>query len=84
VLVTNNKKRMSILPPTGDYIFVLEDLELAFPKDQLNDITKRYNNGESVESIAETEKRDPDEIFLALFHQARQKKTKKPFAYRKG
>ncbi|MCG5104415.1 hypothetical protein [Oceanobacillus alkalisoli] len=66
-----------------DYVFVLEDLELAFPKDQLESITIAWNNGMELENIAEKYKRAPEEIFLALFHQAMENKVTRAFAYRK-
>lgn len=66
-----------------DYEFILDDLELAFPKDQLNQITDDWEAGMELEFIAKKNKRMPEEVFLALFHQARKKKIKRPFAYRK-
>lgn len=70
-----------ILPATGGHEFVLEDLELAFPKEQLTQITKQWNKGWEIEKIAENMSREPDEVFLALFHQARRGRIKRPFAY---
>lgn len=66
-----------------DYVFILEDLELAFPKQQLEEITYQWNNGMELEHIAEFHKRDPREVFLALFHQADRGLVTRPFAYRK-
>lgn len=66
-----------------DYVFILEDLELAFPKQQLEEITYQWNNGMELEHIAEFHKRDPREVFLALFHQADKGLVTRPFAYRK-
>ncbi|MBN6206245.1 hypothetical protein JYK21_07260 [Ralstonia pickettii] len=66
-----------------DYEFVLEDLELAFPKQQLEEITEQWNKGAELDYIAKKYKRQVDEVFLALFHQARNGKIKRPFAYRK-
>ena len=66
-----------------DYEFILDDLELAFPKDQLNQITDDWEAGMELEFIAKKNKLIPEEVFLALFHQARKKKIKRPFAYRK-
>lgn len=54
-----------------DYVFCNEELELAFEKQDLERITKKWNHGYAIVDIAEEHKRDPDEIFLALFHQAR-------------
>ncbi|MFA1820579.1 hypothetical protein ACDX78_10410 [Virgibacillus oceani] len=71
-----------ILPATGDHEYCLEDLELAFPKKQLQQITKEWNSGWSIESIAENIQRDPDEVFLALFHQARKNKIKRKYSHK--
>ncbi|RDW17610.1 hypothetical protein CWR48_13925 [Oceanobacillus arenosus] len=65
------------LPETGGYTYCLEELELAFPNEQLEEITERYNNGAHVAQIAHEIKRDPDEVFLALFHQGRHGKINK-------
>lgn len=64
-----------------DYVFCNEDLELAFERADLNDITKQWNNGKCIHEIAYAYKRDPDEVFLALFHQAREGKIKRRFNY---
>lgn len=74
-----------LLKQTGieDYVFVLEDLELAFPKDQLQEITDQWNDGMDLELIAKLQQRDIREVFLALFHQADKKQVTRPFAFRK-
>lgn len=54
------------------YVFCNEDLEPAFEQEELGIITEKWNQGFSFEQIAEEHGRDPDEIFLAIFHQARQ------------
>lgn len=72
-----------MLKPKEKVEFVLEDLELAFYKSQLDRITKRWNNGESLDKISRTEQRETDEVFLALFHQARKGKITRPFGFRK-
>ncbi|MDC3414293.1 hypothetical protein [Terrihalobacillus insolitus] len=79
---TATDTRVPIIPP-GDYTFCLEDLELAFKKTQLKDITKLWNEGASIEFISKEYKRHPDEVFLALFHQARRGVIKRAFAYQK-
>lgn len=53
------------------YVFCNEDLEPAFEQKQLDIITEKWNSGYSFEQIAFEHNRDPDEIFLAIFHQAR-------------
>ncbi|MDY0395392.1 hypothetical protein ACFSMW_13355 [Virgibacillus halophilus] len=58
------------------------DLELNFSIGVLRDITNLWEDGHDVEDIAEATKRDPDEIFLALFEQSRHGKTKRPFGRR--
>lgn len=63
-----------------DYVFILEDYELAFPKPQLESITRDWNNGTDIEVISKRYKRPVEEIFLALFHQAIQEKITRPFA----
>lgn len=70
-----------ILPQTGGYVYALEDLELAFNKKQLSQITMEWNNGKDIKEIASKHKRDPDEVFLGLFHQARNGNVIRPFAY---
>lgn len=59
-----------------DYEFILEDLELAFPVEQLEAITESYNDGMEVKQIAKLHKRHEDEVALALFHQRRKGKIK--------
>jgi hypothetical protein len=81
---TSNTQTIPLLPLRSDYVYVLEDLELAFPKDQITSITKRWNQGEDMESIAKDLKRHPDEVFLALFHQARRDRVTRPFGFRRG
>lgn len=73
---------MPILPLTGNHEFILEDLEPAFPKGQVAQITKDWHAGMDIYFIAKKYKRDPDEIFLALFDQARKGRIKRPFAYK--
>jgi hypothetical protein len=68
---------------TRDYVFILEDLELAFPREQLEEITEQWNSGMELEDIAKVQKRHAQEVFLALFHQAIKEKVTRPFAFRK-
>jgi len=72
----------NMLKPKYNYVFCLEELELAFEDFVLDRITEDWESGDSIERIAWREKRDPDEIFLALFHQARERKITRPFGYR--
>ncbi|MFA1821191.1 hypothetical protein ACDX78_13625 [Virgibacillus oceani] len=65
-----------------DNEFILDDLEFTFPKQQLKQITDDWNAGMDVEFVAKKNKRNAHEVFLALYHQARKGKVKRPFAYR--
>lgn len=71
------KSRAFFLEKGLDYIFCNEDIEPTFERNQLNEITDRWNNRISVHEIAADIKRDPDEVFLAIFHQARAGKIKR-------
>ena len=56
----------------GGIIRLFEDANLVFSGSMLNEILEKHNLGYSLEEISEYLNRDPDEIFLALFHLARQ------------
>jgi len=62
------------------YVTLLEDLEFYFPAWQLKEITELWNDGIHIMDLAKRYKRDVDEVFLALFHQARKGKIKRPIA----
>lgn len=64
-----------------DYVFCNEDLELAFEKDALAEITEMWNVGIKIDDIAIKFRRDPDEVFLAIFHQARAGEIKRKLNY---
>jgi len=66
-------QRVPMLKPTRkrDYVFLLDDLELAMHKEQLNRVTKSWNDGTRIEVIAEYGERKPVEILIALMHQAK-------------
>ena len=57
---------------SGGIIRLFEDVNLVFSGSMLNEILEKHNLGYSLEEISEYLNRDPDEIFLALFHLARQ------------
>ena len=59
------------LPAGKDWVYVFEDLELAFEKQQLKEITKQWNEGADLKQIGKLHLRKPLEILLALMHQAR-------------
>lgn len=71
-----------ILNPNKEWVFCLEDLEPAFEQDVLDRITNEFNAGVSMMEIAIQERRKWEEIFLAMFHQARKRKIKRPFGLR--
>lgn len=63
-------------------IRVNDDMNNVFSIGLLDRITELYNDGMDPEKIGDVFDRDPDEIFMALFHQARRERTKRVFAYR--
>lgn len=65
-----------------NYTYIFEDLELAFEKSQLAEITRLWNEGLSIEKISKVQKRHELEILLALIYQADRNKVIRPFAYR--
>lgn len=79
--VSTQEYNTPYLPPSDDYVFILEDLELVFPEWQLEAITNDWNSGVELDEIARRQRRDPLEVFLALFHQARNRKVTRPFAF---
>lgn len=66
------------IKPGKDYVFLLEDMEFAMTKDQLERVTKNWNNGIKITDIAQSERRDPVEVLIALIHQARRGIRLKP------
>ncbi|WBX81318.1 hypothetical protein PD280_06245 [Virgibacillus salarius] len=81
---TASESNIPLLPKGVKYRFILEDLELAFSEKQLKNIVSQWEYGRSIEDIAEINSRNPHEIFLALYDQARKENIKRPFAYRIG
>jgi len=65
-----------------DYVFLLDELELAMHKDQLDRVTKAWNDGMEIEEISKEERRHAVEILLALIHQAKRGNKMRPFAGR--
>lgn len=63
-----------------DYVILLDSLEFAFPKHQLDQIADEWNAGMDLELLSKKYKRVIDEMFLALFHLSRQGKIKRPLA----
>lgn len=66
----------------GGLVELFDDLTIIFSGSMLDEILKQYNAGKTFEEIAKYMKRDPDEIFLALFHLARQNKKIRPVGKR--
>lgn len=81
----NTRKYATPLLKKGKkYVFCNEDLEPAFEQDEIDIIAEKWNQGFSFEEIAEEHMRDPDEIFLAIFHQAREGKISRKLIYKKS
>ncbi|PWU66562.1 hypothetical protein [Gracilibacillus dipsosauri] len=72
------------LQPKHDWIFCLENLELAFEKEAFERILSKWNEGSSVEWIAKQERRQPLEILLCLIDHARRGRRIRPFARKIG
>src|SRR5690625_859426 len=79
---TRSMGSIPFLKPGEKYVFCNDELETAFVEDDLETITEKWNLGYNIERIAEEHKRDPDEIFLAIFHQAREGKVFRRLTYK--
>lgn len=66
----------------GRMIKILNDTELHFTVDMLNAIAELYEDGCEPEVISNITNRDVDEIFLALFHLARNSEITRPLGVR--
>lgn len=66
----------------GGVIRINDDLEDYFSVALLHEITELWNDGYKLEDIADVYHKNPDEIFLALFHQSRNDKTHRAFGRR--
>lgn len=67
---------------TGKLVRILPEAELFFVDYLLVEIGNLYRDGYTPEVIGESLNRDPDEIFLALFHLSKQDESIEPFARR--
>lgn len=77
--------RAPILPQIGmrNYVYIFEDLELTFEKEQLKNIGKQWDKGMPVEQIALSNERADLEVLLALIYLADKEKIKRPFVFRR-
>ncbi|WP_106494922.1 hypothetical protein [Lentibacillus sp. Marseille-P4043] len=66
----------------GALVYCLSDLEIIFSEGLINEVTILYEQGHEPEEIGQAINRDPDEVFIALFHQARQGRINRSFAKR--
>lgn len=82
-MIPTDSERVLNIKTGLDYVFLLDDLELAMTREQLKRITKAWNDGMELEEIAEDERRDPVEVLLALIHQAKRRNKLRPFAFRR-
>ncbi|MUV39447.1 hypothetical protein JNUCC1_03325 [Lentibacillus sp. JNUCC-1] len=76
--------RMSTLQSerARDNVIMLEDLEFAISKRQLQNITELHNKGMYFTDISKRVKRDPYEVLLAILHQFKSGKPMKPLGIR--
>lgn len=68
------KRRMKECRSRDNIIYCLQDMDEVFSSHLLEAITDLHEEGYQVHTIANAINRDPDEVFIALFHQARQGK----------
>lgn len=60
-----------LLPQDGtEWVILLDWLEFAMSKEQLERVTKLWNSGMGLVEIADIEQRKPLEVFLSIIHQA--------------
>ena len=74
--------KFAFIRPTGDYVIILDDLEFAFQKDQLDEIAELHNDGVRLSDISKITKRDEYEVLLAIIHLHRKGKLTRPLARR--
>lgn len=58
-------------------VVALEDLDFIWDSDELRDMVELHNEGKDIEYMAWFFNRDPDEVFIALFHLARKGKIER-------
>ena len=54
-----------------DVEIILDDIEFAWSKKQIAKVIQMWRNGRTLSYMQKELKRDPDEIFLLLFHLSR-------------
>lgn len=62
--------------PRDQRVIVLEELDFVWDKSELKKLRDLWNEGAPLEEISESLDRDGDEVFLALIHLARDKRSK--------
>lgn len=77
-MIATDTRYPNYIKPRNDYVFLLDDLEFAMTKDQLERVTQYWNEGYRIPSIAEMEQRNPIEILIALIHQAKKGRKVRP------
>ncbi|MFF2449338.1 hypothetical protein ACFVSW_20050 [Neobacillus sp. NPDC058068] len=66
-------------------VIACEDLDFVWDEPELDEMANMWESGTSVMSISKHFKaRDPDEVFIALFHLAREDKISDRFTKPKG
>jgi len=79
----NQNGRIPMVPKNnGEYVILLNWLEFWMSKAQLKRIKDKWNDGLGIEDIAKDEKRNAQEVLLALIHQAAKNHKLRPFARR--
>lgn len=80
--IRRKKTRKEVLSQSWRVITLLDDMELKISEALFQEVIELYEDGHSVEAIGEAIKRDPDEIFIVLFHAVRNGYKLKAFAKR--
>lgn len=63
-------ERVEYIVPGKDYVYLLDQFELAMPKEQVDRIVEKHNAGEHLKDIAKSEQRHIVEVVVALLHQS--------------
>lgn len=57
--------------PRKKRVIVLEEMDFVWCQSELNEVSRMWREGCSVQSIGEVLERDPDEVLLAIIHLAK-------------